>query len=63
MHPLVYAYLGVGLAFAILASLFSRHKNRDDLGVFIWITFAWVWIVPRALYRACREVVDERDVR
>lgn len=63
MHWGIYAYFGVGLALAIFASLFSRHKNRDNIGVFLWICLGWIFIVPRAFYRACREVIDEQDVR
>ena len=51
-------YLGIGLAFAIFASLFSGH-DRVRLAVFAWVVLGWLFIVPRAMHKAIKEVKEK----
>jgi len=51
-------YLGVGLAFAIFASIFSGHSNVR-FAVFIWVVLGWLFIVPRAMHKALKEVKEK----
>jgi len=50
--------LGIGLAFAFFASIFSGH-DRVRFAVFAWVIIGWLYIVPHALRKALIEINKE----
>lgn len=51
-------YVGIGLALAIFATLFSGHKHVH-VAVFLWVALGWIFIVPRAMSKAIKEIKEQ----